>query len=75
MTELPPPGLTTWYELLIGDASDEDVCCDWMWFATLEEAKAEAQRLRADGEVVSIQVPAPDWDEDNHSYLEVETDD
>ena len=72
MTELPPPGLSTWYELLIGDTSEEGACCDWEWYATLEEATSKAQSLRAEGEVVSIQVPDSNWDTDNHSYVELE---
>lgn len=64
MTELPPQGLSTWFEVFNQDG-------DWKWFRTIEEAKTEAWKWAAIGKSVSIQTPAWDWDKKKPSYVAI----
>lgn len=64
MTELPPQGLSTWFEVFNQDG-------DWKWFPSVELAKKEAQKWRSNGKTAQIQTPAWNWDKDNHAYVEV----
>lgn len=64
MTELPPQGLSTWFEVFNQDG-------DWKWFPSVELAKKEAQKWKSNGKTAQIQTPAWNWDKDNHAYVEV----
>ena len=57
---------TTWFEVI----NDEG---DWWKFDTVEEAKSFFDEMDEQGENVSLQKPTADWDEDNNSYEEIES--
>jgi len=64
MTELPPQGLSTWFEVF-------NEVGDWKWFPTVELAKEEARAWRSKGKTARIQTPSWDWKKDKHSYTEI----
>lgn len=64
MADLPPEGLSTWFEVFNSEG-------DWKWFSTLDEAKEEASKWRSRGKVAKIQTPAWNWKKESPAYTEI----